>query len=79
MKKLIDLLTCELEQAFEKAGYDKKYAKVTLSNLLSVVTIPILNLITNVSNSFGNFSITHVPGTPVSDAVMSSEMTTQTL
>jgi arginyl-tRNA synthetase len=32
MKKLIDLLTCELEQAFEKAGYDKKYAKVTLSN-----------------------------------------------
>lgn len=32
MKKLIDLLTCELEIAFEKAGYDKQYAKVTLSN-----------------------------------------------
>lgn len=32
MKKLIDLLTYELEAAFEKAGYDKQYAKVTLSN-----------------------------------------------
>ena len=32
MKKLIDLLTYELETAFEKAGYDKQYAKVTLSN-----------------------------------------------
>lgn len=32
MKKIIDLLTYELEQAFEKAGYDKQYAKVTLSN-----------------------------------------------
>ena len=32
MKKLVDLLTFELEQAFEKAGYDKTYAKVTLSN-----------------------------------------------
>ncbi len=32
MKKLVDLLTCELEAAFEKAGYDKQYAKVTLSN-----------------------------------------------
>ncbi len=32
MKKLVDLLTSELEAAFEKAGYDKQYAKVTLSN-----------------------------------------------
>ena len=32
MKKLVDLLTFELETAFEKAGYDKQYAKVTLSN-----------------------------------------------
>ena len=32
MKKLADLLTLELEQAFEKAGYDKQYAKVTISN-----------------------------------------------
>ena len=32
MKKLIDLLTYELENAFEKAGYDRQYAKVTLSN-----------------------------------------------
>lgn len=32
MKKLVDLLTFELERAFEKAGYDKQYAKVTLSN-----------------------------------------------
>ncbi len=32
MKKLIDLLALELEAAFEKAGYDKQYARVTLSN-----------------------------------------------
>lgn len=32
MKKLSDILTFELESAFEKAGYEKKYAKVTLSN-----------------------------------------------
>ncbi len=32
MEKLVDLLTYELENAFEKAGYDKQYAKVTLSN-----------------------------------------------
>lgn len=32
MKKLSDILTCELASAFEKAGYDKEYAKVTLSN-----------------------------------------------
>lgn len=32
MKKLVDILTYELEAAFEKAGYDKQYAKVTLSN-----------------------------------------------
>ena len=32
MKKLVDLLTSELEIAFEKAGYDSKFARVTLSN-----------------------------------------------
>ena len=32
MKKIIELLETELSAAFEKAGYDKKYAKVTLSN-----------------------------------------------
>ena len=32
MKKLLDLITEEMRQAFEKAGYDGKYAKVTLSN-----------------------------------------------
>ena len=32
MKKIADILTIELEAAFEKAGYDKQYAKVTLSN-----------------------------------------------
>ena len=32
MKKLVEQLTLELETAFEKAGYDKKYAVVTLSN-----------------------------------------------
>ena len=32
MKQIIDLITEELEKAFEEAGYDKSYAKVTLSN-----------------------------------------------
>ena len=32
MKKLVELLTVELETAFEDAGYDKQYARVTLSN-----------------------------------------------
>ncbi len=32
MKKIIELLESELKAAFEKAGYDKKYAKVTVSN-----------------------------------------------
>ena len=32
MKQLIDLITEEMEEAFEKAGYDRSYAKVTLSN-----------------------------------------------
>ena len=32
MKKLAELLTIELEAAFEKAGYDKQYARVSLSN-----------------------------------------------
>ena len=32
MKRLVDILTAELEAAFEKARYDKQYARVTLSN-----------------------------------------------
>ena len=32
MKKILDLITDETEQAFTECGYDKKYAKVTLSN-----------------------------------------------
>lgn len=32
MKQLIDLITEEMEEAFEAAGYDRSYAKVTLSN-----------------------------------------------
>lgn len=32
MKKLLDMITAEMEEAFEKAGYDRTYAKVTLSN-----------------------------------------------
>ncbi|MGN0406346.1 MAG: arginine--tRNA ligase [Bariatricus sp.] len=32
MKKILDLITEELEQAFEAAGYEKELAKVTLSN-----------------------------------------------
>lgn len=32
MKKIIELITEELADAFEQAGYDKAYAKVTLSN-----------------------------------------------
>ncbi len=32
MQKIIDKLQLELKAAFEKAGYDEKYAKVTLSN-----------------------------------------------
>lgn len=32
MKKILDLITEEVKQAFAKAGYDEKYAGVTLSN-----------------------------------------------
>lgn len=32
MKKIMNLIAEELAEAFEKAGYDRKYAKVTLSN-----------------------------------------------
>ncbi len=32
MKKLIDIITNVMEDAFEEAGYDRSYAKVTLSN-----------------------------------------------
>lgn len=32
MKKIIEILEEELSSAFERAGYDKKYAKVTVSN-----------------------------------------------
>ncbi|MDO5574000.1 MAG: arginine--tRNA ligase [bacterium] len=32
MKKLLDLLSAELEAAFKQAGYDEKYGRVTISN-----------------------------------------------
>ena len=32
MKKFIDIIKEDLETAFGKAGYEKEYAKVTLSN-----------------------------------------------
>ncbi|MEG0793200.1 MAG: arginine--tRNA ligase, partial [Lachnospiraceae bacterium] len=32
MKKILDFITMEIEQAFEQAGYAKEYAKVTLSD-----------------------------------------------
>lgn len=32
MKKILELISEEMEKAFRKAGYDEKYAKVTLSN-----------------------------------------------
>ena len=32
MKSLLNLITIEMEEAFEKAGYEKELAKVTLSN-----------------------------------------------
>ena len=32
MKKMVDLIGQELAEAFEKAGYDPSYAKVTLSD-----------------------------------------------
>lgn len=36
MKKILDLITEELEQAFELAGYDREMAKVTISNRLDL-------------------------------------------
>ena len=32
MKSLIDMISAEVSAAFEKAGYDPKYGKVTVSN-----------------------------------------------
>ena len=32
MKKIIEKITEEMEKAFEKAGYDPSYARVTVSN-----------------------------------------------
>ena len=32
MKKMVDLIGQELAEAFEKAGYDPSYAKVTISD-----------------------------------------------
>ena len=32
MKKILELITEEVEKAFEKAGYDKKLGKVGISN-----------------------------------------------
>ena len=33
MKKLMEIMAEELSSAFEKAGYDPEYGKVTVSNL----------------------------------------------
>ena len=38
MKGIIDVLQEEVKQAFEKAGYDGKYAKVTISNRPDLVS-----------------------------------------
>ena len=32
MKKILEIITEEIAAAFKAAGYDEKYAKVTLSN-----------------------------------------------
>ena len=32
MKKMLDLLSAEVAKAFAEAGYDEKYARVSLSN-----------------------------------------------
>ena len=32
MKKLLDVITRTMEEAFEKFGYEKSYARVTVSN-----------------------------------------------
>ena len=39
MKKLVDFLEEEMKAAFEKAGYDGSFAKVTLSNRPDYVNI----------------------------------------
>ena len=40
MKGIIDVLQEEVKQAFEKAGYDGKYAKVTISSISAMVHLP---------------------------------------
>ena len=40
MKKIIDYIAEELSEAFEKAGYDRTYGKVTLSNRPGSLRIP---------------------------------------
>ena len=32
MKKLLELITEKMEEAFENQGFDKRYARVTVSN-----------------------------------------------
>ncbi len=32
MKKILDIITKEVTEAFREAGYEEKYGKVTLSN-----------------------------------------------
>lgn len=41
MKGIIDVLQEEVKQAFEKAGYDGKYAKVTISNRPGSLSVPV--------------------------------------
>ena len=41
MKKMLDLLSAEVAKAFAEAGYDEKYACVSLSNRASIsVMVP---------------------------------------
>ena len=32
MEKILDIITEKMQQAFEKAGYDKSFGRVTVSN-----------------------------------------------
>ncbi len=41
MKKLMELMAEELASAFEKAGYDPEYGKVTVSNRPDLMRISV--------------------------------------
>lgn len=42
MKKLLDLISDEMMQAFEQAGYDRALGKVTLSNRRTCANISVM-------------------------------------